>query len=144
MTHRRLTALAAAASAVAILVPAAPAGAGPTANKSGEELVSYLTTGKLKVKNPFSYQFLCGAPAGASCVSEVRAEIVIPGPNLSVSSGGVIPAGVIGVHEIDTNKVVRKVIRDNIKKAKLRTTVIGTNSLTGEVDTDQQTFKFKK
>jgi hypothetical protein len=143
--RNRLTAVATLAAAGALLIPATPAGAGgPKAQASGEELVSFITTGKIKVKNPFSYQFVCGAPAPANCAITIRAEIVLKGPNLDIANSGVLAAGQIGIHEISTSKSVRSAIKANIKSSKLRTTVEATNTTTGEVDSDEATFKFKR
>jgi hypothetical protein len=146
LTRRRLTAIVSTAGlAVALLFPATPAGAGgPTAQKSGEELLTYLTTGKLKVKSSLKYLVQCGAPAPANCFMEARSVIVLKGPNLKVSSSGVFPAGSVVEVFIDINKPVRSAIKANLKKSKLRTTVSATNDLTGEVDEDSVTFKFKK
>jgi hypothetical protein len=145
LIRRRSTALLTLAAAGALLIPATPAGAGdPTARTSGEELVSFITTGKLKVKSPLKYQLVCGAPSPANCAITVEAEIVLKGPNLTVSNSGVLVSGQIGIHEISINKGVRNAIKDNLKSSKLRATVDATNTLTGEVDSDTSTFKFKR
>jgi hypothetical protein len=144
LTRPVRTALATAATLAALLVPAASAGAGPAANKSGEELVTYLTTGKIKVKNPISFQILCGAPAPANCLVQVEAEIKVPGPNPQFSDVGTLLPGQVGIFEISVSKGARTFIKDNLKKSKLTATVTATNSVSGEVDVDGETFKFKK
>ena len=145
MSGRLRTSLASGAAIAALLIAAVPAGAGsPTATASGEELVSFLTTGKLKVKNPLSFSFVCGAPAPANCLVQVEAVIKVPGPNPKLSSAGSLLPGQVGIFEISVNKGARELIKDNLKKSKLQASVTATNSLTGEVDVDEQSFKFKK
>jgi hypothetical protein len=145
LNRRRSTALVTLAAAGALLILATPAGAGgPTAHSSGEELISFLTTGKIKAKSPLKYEFICGAPAPANCAVNVRAEIVIKGPNVNVTNSGVLVAGQIGIHEIEISGGLKRAIRDKIKSSKLRATVTANNTTTGEVDEDTATFKFKR
>jgi hypothetical protein len=144
LTRQLRIALACTAAVAALLTAAAPAGAGPNATASGEELVTFLTTGKLKVKNPISYQFICGATAPAGCIVDIEAVFVVKGPNVTVNSAGILSAQQIGIHEISTGKSFRRYLKDHLKSSKLRSTITATNTVTGEVDTDEQTFKFKK
>jgi hypothetical protein len=141
LNRRRLTALIAAASAVAMMLPAAPAGAAPTAQKSGEELVTIVTTGKLKIKSAMVVQYTCGA----DCSLVASAEFVIPGPNTTAPDAtGVFSAGALVEDQLTPNKALRSFMKKNIKKSKLRIEVTATNVLTGEVDVDSNTFKLKK
>ena len=140
MSRRRLTALASAAAAIALLAPAAQAGAGPAANASGEEQLQYLTTGKLKVSSQINIQYICAA----NCSVTSTIEFVIPGPNFSPPPlSGSFAGGTVIQEELTPNKSLRSFIKKNKKKSKLRSEVTATNLLTGEIDTDSQTFKFK-
>lgn len=127
--------------AAAILVTAAPAGAGsPTATKSGEDLVRYLTKGKLKPGKRIAYRVVCSA----DCNLTVTSTLVLPGPNLGPSSeSGSFPAGTVVEAFLKLNGPAQSAIKDNIGAAKLRTRVDATSTVDGSTDTDQRTFKFK-
>jgi hypothetical protein len=141
LTRRRLTALAAAASAVAILVPAAPAGAGPTAQKSGEELVQILTTGKLKVRSDVKVTALCAA----NCQISGQLTLKAKGPNASFFLPPItLVAGQTAEAVLSLNKGARRIIKEQIKTTKLKAEFTAQNSLTGEIDVDEKTFKFKR
>jgi hypothetical protein len=142
VTRRRLTALIAAATAVAILVPAAPAGAGPTAQKSGEELLTIVTTGKIKVKKKISVRVACGAP---NCVVSGQLEIKVKGPNAVLPYPPIaLVNGQTADAEFTLSKGARKAIVAQIRSAKLGAEFTAQNSLTGEIDVDTKTFKFKR
>lgn len=146
MSRLGRTGLAALAATAVLLVPAASAGAGPTARASGEELVTYLTTGKLVAGRTMTYQIVCGAPATVTCNMTASSELKIKGaPNLGpLRSSAVFPGQTTVVVEFKVSKPAKKFIRKNIKKVKLKTEISATRSDTGEVDTDEQTFKLKK
>lgn len=132
-------------AALALLVPAATAGAGPAANKAGEELVFYETTGKLKLGKQVEYRIACGAPAGQFCQLEVTNELKLKGPDLGpLTSTGVFPGGQAVEVFIKLNKGARFAVKRKIKAAKLASTITATNLTTGEVDVDDQTFRLKK
>jgi hypothetical protein len=133
--------LAAPASAAAPIAGITPVGqAGPVAGKSGEELVSYLTVGKLKPGKRIAYRVVCSA----DCQLTATSTLVLKGPNLGpVSSTGTFPAGVIAEAFLKPNKPARAAIKAHIGSSKLRTSVSATDLATGEVDTDKRTFKFK-
>jgi hypothetical protein len=123
-----------AAVCVGALVLAAPASA-------GEELLTYLTKGKIKVSKRIDFQVVCSA----DCQVTATSTIVLPGPNLGpISVTGAFPAGTIAEPFLKPNKPARNAIADNIKKSKLRTSVTATNTATGETDTDKRTFRFKR
>lgn len=133
--------IASVAVVTAVLVPAASAGGAPKANASGEELVSYVTDGKLEVGGSITFQVVCGA--NCSLTSDI--EIVLPGPNaklpqLTGTFAAFSPLDVV----VELNKPARQAIKKNIKKVKLRSDVTATNLVTGEVDADSNTFKLKK
>ncbi|MDP9190063.1 MAG: hypothetical protein M3O25_12540, partial [Actinomycetota bacterium] len=79
MKRRALTGFAGAAVAAALLAPAGPAGADPQATAAGEEVVRYLTKGKLKVAKTIKYSFVCGV----TCNVKVDVTLVLPGPNFT-------------------------------------------------------------
>lgn len=141
MTRRRLTALTAAVAAIAVLAPIQTAGAGPTAQASGEELITVLTTGKLKVKSEIRYQVVCPV----DCSISAENTFVIKGPNVSSSiPAATFPANTVAEAVLTPNKTLRNVIKDDLKKSKLRVEVTAVNIQTGEIDIDEVTFKFKK
>jgi hypothetical protein len=124
------------------LAPTAGAGSsGPTATASGEDLVSYVTTGKLKLAKRLVYQFTCSA----NCSVTATATFVLRGPNYFPGSvTGSLGAGQVGGHELRPNKPLRRAIRRDLKPSKLRTEITATNLATGETDTDTRTFRFKR
>jgi hypothetical protein len=129
------------AATVAFLASAAPVGAGaPTATSAGEELVVYLTQGKLKPSKRISYRAACSA----DCQLSVSTTLVLKGPNLGPASDvGLFAAGQIAEPFLKPNKTARGLIKANLGASKLRTSITATNTLTGEVDRDRRTFKFK-
>lgn len=139
---RRGTAAVVAGSAAALLLWAAPAGAGsPTAKASAEDLVSYLTKGKLKPGKRIAYRFVCSA----DCTLTASSTLVLKGPNLGpVSASQSFQAGQIAEAFLKPNKAARNAIKDNIGASKLRTSVTATSLIDGTTDTDNRTFKFKR
>lgn len=129
---------------LALLVPAATAGAGPAANKSGEELVTYLDTGRLKIDERISFFVFCGAPAGSGCQIEADMRVKLPGPDFRAGplSGSTAAQTEVEVF-LEPNRAARKILRIAGKRARMVTEVTATNILTGEVDTDEQTFRLK-
>lgn len=139
---RRVTAAVLGVAATAALVGpgAAGAGEGPTASSSGEELIRYLTKGKLKRDNRIEYRVVCAA----DCQITATSTIVLKGPNLGpISSTGPFAAGQVAEVFLEPNKPARAAIRESGKSAKLVTKVSATNTLTGEIDTDRRNFRFK-
>ena len=123
-----------------MLVPAS-AGAGPTAKSAGEELLVYVTTGKLKAQKRIAYQIGCGA----NCSVLSTTTLKLKGPDLPpVFLSGQIPAPGVAEVFIELNRSARRALKDNIGAAKLVTEVAATNLTTGEVDADAVTFKFKR
>lgn len=145
MSRLGRSALAATAATAVMLLPAASAGAGPTAKASGEELVTYLTTGKLKVSKNIGYLVLCGAPAGSTCQLETESKLKGKGFKTGTIRLSGAPVGGQAVEvRLTVSKRARKAMRGAIGSAKLITKVTATNLTTGEVDEDTQTFRFKK
>ena len=123
-----------AAMAAAVLAMAAPASA-------GEDLVSYLTKGKLKVAKKVRYRFVCSA----DCQVTATSSVLLKGPDVPpVVNTGAFSAGESVAAELTMNKALRNSIKDHIGASKLRTEVKATNTATGETDKDTRTFKFKK
>ena len=129
------------AATVAFLASATPAGAGyPTATSAGEELVFYLTNGKLKPSKRISYRAACSA----DCQLSVSTTLILKGPDLGPASDvGLFSAGQIAEPFLKPNRAARSLIKANLDVSKLRTSITAINSLTGEVDTDRRTFRFK-
>jgi hypothetical protein len=119
-----------------------PAQAGsPTAETSGEELVSYVTKGKLDVAKRVSYNVLCAA----DCRLSVSTELELKGPDPKpVKDEGQFPGGLVVEPFLLLNKAARSLIRKHIGVAKLRTKITAINNVTGEVDADNRIFKFKR
>ena len=140
LTRRGTTAVVV-ATAATLLLGAAPAGAGsPKAKASGEDLVSYLTVGKLKPGKHIAYRAVCSA----DCQLTATSTLVLKGPNLGpVSVSGAFPAGQVAEAFLKLNGPARQAIKDNIGASKLRTSVTATSTVDGTTDTDNRTFKFK-
>lgn len=139
---RRVTAAVLGVAATAALVGpgAAGAGEGPTASSSGDELIRYLTKGKLKPDNRIEYRVVCAA----DCQLTATSSVVLNGPNLRpASSTGAFVAGQVVEVFLKPNKPARAAIRQSGGSAKLVTKVSATNTLTGETDTDRRNFRFK-
>lgn len=127
---------------VALLAPlGSTAGADPQAQKSGEEIVRYVTKGKLKVAKNVKYRFVCGV----TCNVKVDATVVLPGPNFRSPPirGTNFPAGVVLEDILKPNGPLLKAIKANKRKAKLRTKVTATDVATGQVDVDKRTYRFR-
>jgi hypothetical protein len=138
--RRRGTAVAVACAVAAVLLPALPAAASPTAQTSAEDLVSFLTKGKLKPGKRIAFRFVCSE----DCFVTATSTLVLKGPNLGpIASSGQFPAGQIIEAFLKPNRPARDAIKDNIGASKLRTSVTATSTGTGETDTDNRTFKFK-
>jgi hypothetical protein len=144
MARRR--ALLAILAAFALLVPVSSAGAGPAANRSGEELVSYLETGKLEANRTITFDLLCGAPAGQACQITVRTKLTIKGIGSVGPLESSLPfaGGQGGTYTLKVSKRDKGIIRQNVKRSRLITEVTATNLTTGEIDVDEQTFRLKK
>ena len=132
--NRRRTAGISAAVAATVLAMAAPASA-------GEELLTYLSKGKIKVAKKVRYEFVCAA----DCQVTATSTVLLKGPNVApVISTGQFAAGEPVAAELTMNKSLRNSIKEHVGAAKLRTQVRATNTVTGETDKDSRTFRFKK
>lgn len=129
------------AAAAALLGSAATATAEPQAKAAGEEVISYVTKGKLKLAKTIRYSFACGV----ACNVKIDVTVVLPGPNFRTPpvTATNVPAGQVLEDKLKPNGALRKAIKADKGRAKLRTTITGTNVATGEVDVDKRTFKFK-
>jgi hypothetical protein len=139
--RRVMTATAAAAATAALLGPAATATADPQAKAAGEEVISFVTKGKLKLGKTISYQFVCGV----ACNVKADVSIALPGPNFNSTpvTATNIPAGQVLEDKLKPNGPLLKAIKADKGRAKLQATITGTNVATGEVDVDKASFKFK-
>jgi hypothetical protein len=128
-------------AALAIGALAGPsASAQPTAGKSAEDLVRFLTKGKLKVKNKISYLFQCAR----DCDVTVTLRLVVPGVKAppDVASGS-FTAGIPIKDGFKPSGPLQKAIREGGGKSKLKSTIVANIPTTGENDVDRRTFKFK-
>lgn len=130
-----------AACALALATMGATATADPQARASGEELIRYTTKGKLKPAKAIRYRFVCAV----ICNVRVVSTIVLPRRKFKIPAvgGSNFAAGVVLEDKIRPNGPLRKMIKANRGKAKLRTKIVGTDVTTGERDVDKRTFRFK-
>lgn len=150
---RRLALLATTAAALGLAIPAG-AGAGSDAQAggemkivgqlgaktAGEELVTYVTSGKLKVTKVIRYRVVCAADCNITTVSRLK----LKGPDLPpVRLAGAFPAGSIIEVSLKPNGPALKALKANVGAAKMVTKATATNVATGEVDSDARNFKFK-
>jgi hypothetical protein len=130
----------AAIAALGLMATPVGVGAEPTATASGEELVRYLTTGKLKPGKRIAYQVVCGA----DCEVTATTTLVLKGPDVGpVQVAAQFAPQEIAEAFIKPNKAARAAIKADIGASKLRTEVTARNLATGEIDTDTRTFRFK-
>lgn len=140
----------AAAMALSVAAPAAadapaglvPAAGGPFATSSldVDALVRYTTKGKLKAQRRIAYTGVCSA----DCNVTATTTLVIPGPNIAPPPvSGAFPAGQGFEAFIKISKAGAAFLKENKGKSSLRTKIQAVNTLTGDTDTDQRTFKFK-
>lgn len=125
----------------ALLVPALPASAEPQAGAAAEDLVRYLTKGKLKPSKRIAYRFVCSQDCSVTATNTLKLKGGKLGPT---STSGAFEAGVIIEAFVKPNKAARNAIKDDIGVAKLVTSVSASSTLTGETDTDKRTYKFKR
>lgn len=118
--------------------PAAPP-ATPTGPPAAEDLLSYVTTGKLKLGKRIAYRLMCSA----ECQVTATSILVLRGPNVGpVADTGAFPGGEIIEAFLRPNKSARRAIRRHIGASKLRTSVTATDPATGLSDTDTRVFRF--
>lgn len=142
LIRRGIAALVTAGVAV-ILVTAAPPRAVAQTSVYGEDegLLSYVTTGKLKLGKRIAYRFVCSA----ECQVTATSTLVLRGPDVGPAvDTGLFPAGEIIEAFLKPNKSARGAIRRNIGASKLRTSVTATNPATGATDTDTRIFRFRR
>jgi hypothetical protein len=127
-----------------ILVTASPPRAVAQTSVNGEDdgLVSYVTTGKLKLGKQIAYKFVCST----ECQVTATSTLVLRGPDVGpIVDTGLFPAGEIIEAFLKPNKSARRAIRRNIRASKLRTSVTAVNpGPYGETDTDTRVFRFRR
>ena len=129
-------------TAAAVLAFAAPAGASePQAGTSAEDLVRYLTKGKLRPKKRIIYRFVCAV----DCQVTVTSKLQVKGPDPpALINTGAFAAGEVIAASVEPNKPLRNAMKADIGAVRLKTTVRATDIGTGESDTDKRTYRFKK
>ncbi len=141
LIRREIAALVTAGVAV-IFVTAAPPRAVAQTSVDSEGLLSYVTTGKLKLKKRIAYKFVCST----ECQVTATTTLVLRGPDVGpIVDTGVFPAGQIIEVFLKPNKSARRAIQRNIGASKLRTSVTAINpGPYGENDTDTRVFRFRR
>jgi hypothetical protein len=141
LLSRGIAALATAGVA-AVLLTAEPPPAVAQTSADGEGLLSYVTTGKLKLGKRISYRFVCST----ECQVTATSILVLRGPDVGpIVDTGLFPAGEIIEVFLKPNKSARRAIRRHIGASKLRTSVTAVNpGPYGETDTDTRVFRFKR
>jgi hypothetical protein len=141
LIRRGIAALVTAGVAV-ILVTAVPPRAVAQAPVDSEGLLSYVTTGKLKLGKRIAYRLVCST----ECQVTATTTLVLRGPDVGpIVDTGSFPAGEIIEVFLKPNKSARKSIRRHIGASKLRTSVTAINpGPYGENDTDTRVFRFKR
>jgi hypothetical protein len=129
------------AAACAVLAGTAPASPSShaTAAADTEELVSYVTVGKLKPGKRIAYEFTCST----ECQVTASSTLVLKGPNLGPAiDTGMFSPGQIAEAFLKPNKTARAAIKAHIGASKLRTSISATNAA-GATDTDTRVYRFK-
>ena len=124
-----------------ILVTAAPLHAVAQTSGDSEGVLSYVTTGKLKVGKRIAYKLMCST----ECQVTATTTLVLRGPDVGpVVDTALFPAGKTIVVFLKPNKSARRAIRRHIRASKLRTSVTAVKpGPYGESDTDTRIFRFK-
>jgi hypothetical protein len=121
--------------------PAAPPATPTTGQPAAEDLLSYLTIGKLKLGKRIAYRLRCSAECDVTATS----ILVLRGPDVGpVVDTGSFPGGEIIEAFLRPNKSARRAIRRSVGASKLRTSVTATNPTTGLTDTDTRVFRFRR
>lgn len=141
LIRRGIAALVTAGVAVTLVTAAPPPAVAQTPVDS-EGLLSYVTTGKLKLGKRIAYRFVCST----ECQVTATTTLVLRGPDVGpIVDTGSFPAGEIIEVFLKPNKSARKSIRRHIGASKLRTSVTAINpGPYGENDTDTRVFRFKR
>jgi hypothetical protein len=121
------------------LAGAAPASPSSRVAADTEDLVSYVTVGKLKPGKRIAYKFVCST----ECQVTATSTLVLKGPNLgpAVDTGTFSP-GQIAEAFLKPNRAARAAIKAHIGASKLRTSISASNAA-GATDTDTRAFRFK-
>ena len=118
-----------------------PPPATPTGQPAAEGLLSYVTSGKLKLGKRIAYRVVCST----ECQVTATTTLVLQGPDVGpVVDTDLFPAGQIIEAFLRPNKSARRAIRRHIGVSKLRTSVTATNPATGLTDTDTRVFRFRR
>jgi hypothetical protein len=104
-----------------------------------ENLVSYVTVGKLKPGKRIVYKFVCST----ECQVTTSSTLVLKGPNLGPAvDTGMFSPGQIAEAFLKPNKAARRAITAHIGASKLRTSISASDAA-GATDTDTRVFRFK-
>jgi hypothetical protein len=141
LIRRGIAALVTAGVAV-ILVSAGSPGAVAQTSVDTEGLLSYVTTGKLKLGKRIAYRLVCST----DCQVTATTTLVLRGPDVGpVVDTGSFPAGETFEVFLRPNKAARRAIRRHIRASKLRTSVTAVNpGPYSEGDTDTRVFRFRR
>jgi hypothetical protein len=134
VTRRGTSVVVAALCSLALLVPAASASA-QTA------IVSYVTTGKLKVAKRIQYNIVCSV----QCQVTASSTLKLKGPDLPPAVvPGTLAANAVASPFIVLNKPALHALKSNVGKARLVTTITATDTATGASQTISRTFRFRR
>ena len=107
-----------------ILVTAAPHHAVAQTSVDSDGVLSYVTTGKLKVGKRIAYKLVCST----ECQVTATTTLVLRGPDVGpVVDTALFPAGKTIVVFLKPNKSALRAIRRHIRTSKLRTAVTAVN-----------------
>jgi hypothetical protein len=124
----------AALCALALFVPAA-------ISSAQTSIVSYVTTGKLKVAKRIQYNIVCSV----NCQVTATSTLKLKGPDLPPAVvPGTLAAGAPASPFIVLNKPAKRALKANPSKARLVTTITATDLATGASQTVNRTYRFKK
>ncbi len=130
MKRGAITAVTTLVAAAAIFAPQASA---------AETLINFVGPKKLKVQKSIGYEFVCSV----ACNVAVADVLIGPGLRDPHSVTGSLEAGAKGGFGGKPNGPLLKELRDNPGRYKLAVTLTATDALTGEIDVDKRTYKFK-
>jgi hypothetical protein len=134
VTRRGTSILIAALCSLALLVPAA-------STSAQTSIVSYATTGRLKVAKRIQYNIVCSV----QCQVTASSTLKLKGPDLPPAVvPGTLAAGAVASPFIVLNRPALHALKSDPGKARLVSSITATDTATGASQTISRTFKFKR
>jgi hypothetical protein len=113
----------------------------PAAAGAQTGVVSYATTGKLKVAKRIQYSIVCSV----NCQVTATSTLKLKGPDLAPAVvPGQLAAGAAGQPFIVLNKAALRALKADVRKARLVSSVTAVDLSTGASQTINTVFKFKR